>query len=72
MSTPCLTDSLFDIIVIYRLLIMATRKLELLSLSANIRDWFERFDFYVLANNLATVVNEGATQEVQNAAALKT
>lgn len=51
---------------------MATRnKLELLSLGSNVKEWFERFEFYVVANGLKVEATEGADEETSAAAVKK-
>ena len=48
---------------------MATNtKIELLSLSSDVREWFERFDFFIIAQNLRVVVAEdAAAPEIEQA-----
>ena len=47
------------------------KSLEHLTLTSNIRDWFERFEFFVLANDLKVVVAADATDPVKLAAKQK-
>ena len=51
---------------------MAMRnKLELLTLSSNIKEWFERYEFFVLAEGLEVVPHAEASEEVKAAAIKK-
>ena len=45
--------------------------MEVLDLRSNVREWFERFEFYILAENLETTVAENAPVEAKTAAAKK-
>ena len=47
------------------------KSLEHLTLSSNIRDWFERFEFFILANDLKAVVETDATEAAELAAKQK-
>ena len=43
---------------------MATRnKIELLGIHSDVREWFERYEFHVLANNVEVIVAETASEE---------